>query len=157
MKGVLLDWYLDEKIIFRMIKWDLASKKDSELWEFPIFDTSDSKSLTRYQKILWICSFGYKNLLNFAWHYPKFHNCHHSTAYWVRLCVAGRMVQALNFAGQLGHPSGFVAVTSGNRKCIQPISGSLLQVSLFDWVRCELDKRLQCTSLSACGGDFSFL
>ena len=49
-------------------------------WEnhFTIFDSSDSKSLTRYQKILWICSLGYKNWLNFAWHSMKFHNCHHA-------------------------------------------------------------------------------
>ena len=60
------------------------------------------------------------------------------------------MVQdSLNFAGQLDHPSGFVAVTSGNRKCIQPISGSLVQALPFDWVRCEPDKRFQCKSLSA--------
>ena len=63
-----------------MIRWNLASKNDSELWKFPIFDSSDSKSLTRYQKILWICSLGYKNLLNFAWHSTKFYNCHHANA-----------------------------------------------------------------------------
>ena len=79
IKSVLLDWYSDKKIIFRMIRWNLASKNDSELWKFPIFDSSDSKSLTRYQKILWVCSLGYKNLLNFAWHSMKFHNCHHAS------------------------------------------------------------------------------
>ena len=81
MKGVLLDWYSDEKIIFRMIKWNLASKNDSKLWKFPIFDSSDSKSLTRCQKILWICSLGYKNLLNFARHSMKFHTRHHATVH----------------------------------------------------------------------------
>ena len=78
MKVILLHWYSDEKIIFRMIKWNLASKNDSKLWKFPIFDSSDSKSLTRYQKILWICSLKCENLLNFTWHSMKFHNCHHA-------------------------------------------------------------------------------
>ena len=81
IKSVLLDWYSDKKIIFRMIRWNLASKNDSELWKFPIFDSSDSKSLTRYQKILWICSLECKkSQLNFAWHSMKFHSCHHAIA-----------------------------------------------------------------------------
>ena len=41
----------------------------------PNFTGSDSKSLTSYQKIFWICSLGYKNLLNFTWYTKKFHNC----------------------------------------------------------------------------------
>jgi len=44
-----------------------------------IFDGSQSKSLTRYQKILKVYSFGFKNLLNLAWLTMKFHNCHHTT------------------------------------------------------------------------------
>ena len=31
-----------------------------------------------YQEMLWECSFGYKNLLNFTCHAMKFHNCHHA-------------------------------------------------------------------------------
>ena len=54
-------------------------KKYCELWKFPILDSSDSKSLTGYQNILWIWLLGCKNLLNFAWHSMKFHNCHHAS------------------------------------------------------------------------------
>ena len=77
MKGVLLDWYSDEKIIFRMIKWNLASKNDSELWKFTIFDSSDSKSLTRYQKSFECCQWDMK----IYWILPdtmKFPNSHHA-------------------------------------------------------------------------------
>ena len=59
----------------------LASKNESELWKFPILYSSDSKSLKRYQKILWMCSLGYKNLLNFAWHSMKLYNCHHANTH----------------------------------------------------------------------------
>ena len=72
-----------------MIKWKLASRIDSELWKFQIFDSSDSKSLIRYQKILWICSLGHKNLLKFALRPIKFHNCHHASG------QAGRMFATL--------------------------------------------------------------
>ena len=44
----------------------------------PNFIGSDLKSLTSYQKILSICSLGYKNLLNFTWYTNKFHNCNHT-------------------------------------------------------------------------------
>ena len=67
MKVVLID--SDGKIIFRKIKWNLASKNDFEFWKFPIFDSSDTKSFKKYQKILWICSLGYESRLNFSWHY----------------------------------------------------------------------------------------
>ena len=50
MKGVLLDWYSDEKIIFRMIKWNLASKNDSELWKFPILTPLTQKVLQGIKK-----------------------------------------------------------------------------------------------------------
>ena len=70
---VIFRWKND----FQEDQMKLPSKTDSELWKFLIFHSSDSKTLTRYQKILWICSFRYENLLNFAWHSMKFHNCHH--------------------------------------------------------------------------------
>ena len=41
-----------------------------------IFDGSQSKSLTRHQKILLGCSFECKNVLNFIWLNMKFYNCH---------------------------------------------------------------------------------
>ena len=40
----------------------------------PIFDSSASNHLKRYQKILWVCSFRCKNLLNFTWNTMKFDN-----------------------------------------------------------------------------------
>ena len=46
----------------------------------PIFDGSQSNSITWYQRILKGCSFGCKNLLNFACLTMKFHNCHCTTA-----------------------------------------------------------------------------
>ena len=44
----------------------------------PIFDNSASNRLTRYQKILWVCSLGSKNLLNFTWVTMKFHDPDHA-------------------------------------------------------------------------------
>ena len=43
------------------------------------FDSFDSKNLVSYQKILWICSLGYKNVLNFTWYTKNFHNHNHTT------------------------------------------------------------------------------
>ena len=51
------------------------------------FDDSDSNSLAIYQKILWICSLGYKDLLNFAWHSMKFYNCHHASIHVQLRCL----------------------------------------------------------------------
>ena len=78
MKAVLLISY-SAKIYFRKIKWNLVLKIESELWKWQIFDHFDSKSLRRYQKILWICSLRCKNLLNFTWHTIEFHYCHHTS------------------------------------------------------------------------------
>ena len=47
-------------------------------WKMLFFDSPQSKGFTRYQKILWGCSFGCKNLLNFTCLIMKFHNCHHA-------------------------------------------------------------------------------
>ena len=41
----------------------------------PIFVGSQLRCLARYQKILWECSFGCKNLFNFNCHTMKFHKC----------------------------------------------------------------------------------
>ena len=42
--------------------WKLASIIDSELWKCLDFGVTDTKSLTKYQKVLWIFSLGYENL-----------------------------------------------------------------------------------------------
>ena len=46
----------------------------------PIFVGSQLSCLARYHIILWGCSLGCKNLLNFNYHTMKFHNCHHAFA-----------------------------------------------------------------------------
>ena len=69
------------RLIFRWENHFQEDEKDSELWNFPIFDSSDSKSLTRYQKILCGCSFGCKNLLISNCLTMKFYNCHHINAH----------------------------------------------------------------------------
>ena len=55
----------------------------------PIFDRSQSNSLTEYQKILKRCTFGCKNVMNFACLTMKFHICNHTTVHAVHLgCMA---------------------------------------------------------------------
>ena len=44
----------------------------------PEFTGSDSRILTSYQKVLWICSLEYENMLNCTWCTKKFHN-HNNT------------------------------------------------------------------------------
>ena len=44
----------------------------------PIFDGSHTSCLTRYQKILSVCSLGSKNVLNSTWFPMIFHNRHHT-------------------------------------------------------------------------------
>ena len=45
----------------------------------PIFYDSASNRLSRYQKILWVCSLGCKNLLNFTWNTMIFYNFVHTS------------------------------------------------------------------------------
>ena len=47
----------------------------------PIFDSSHQSCVTRYQEILWGCSFWCKNLLNFTWNTRKFHNRCYASRY----------------------------------------------------------------------------
>ena len=60
-------------------------KKQFWTWKISNIFRPYSKSLIRYQKILWTCLFGYKNLLNIAWHSLKFHNCHYASVDYVRM------------------------------------------------------------------------
>ena len=46
-----------------------------------IFYSSQSKSLTWYQKIFWGYLFGWKNLLTFHCLTIKFHKCHHTSVH----------------------------------------------------------------------------
>ena len=77
-KFVLLVWYSNTKIIFRII--ELVFGLRNRLWKLkmPNFYCPQSSCLTRYQKILWGSSFGCKNLWSFIYHNMKFHNCHHT-------------------------------------------------------------------------------
>ena len=45
----------------------------------PIFDGSHTSCVTRYQKILSVCSLRSKNVLNSTWFPMIFHNRHHTT------------------------------------------------------------------------------
>ena len=63
---------------FRKIESYLASKIDFEIWKCPIFASSASNCLTRYEQILSGCLLGCKNVLNFI-HLPiKFQNHDHT-------------------------------------------------------------------------------
>ena len=64
------------------MNWFLISKTDSENWKCPIFDSPQSKGLTRYHIIFLEGSFNCKNLLNFTCTTKKFHNCHHTNVGW---------------------------------------------------------------------------
>ena len=74
MKVVLLIWYSNKNFSFRMIESYLASKINFEIWKCPIFASSASNFLTKYEQILSGCSLGCKNALNEIpqpWsHYP---------------------------------------------------------------------------------------
>ena len=74
MKVVLLIWYSNKNFGFRKIESYLASKIDFEIWKCPIFASSASNCLTRYEQILLGCSLEYKNALNFTCLPMKFHN-----------------------------------------------------------------------------------
>ena len=50
----------------------------------PIFDSSASKSVTTYQKILQVCSLKCKNLLIFTCTTKQVHNRHHTNLYSLR-------------------------------------------------------------------------
>ena len=58
----------------------LSVKIDSENWIYFIFDTLQSKDLTRYSKIHLWGMFKYKNLFNFICTTMKFHNYHQTTS-----------------------------------------------------------------------------
>ena len=79
MKVVLLIWYSNKNFGFRKIESYLASKIDFEIWKCPIFASSASNCLTRYEQILSGCSLGCKNALNFTCLPMKFHNRVHTS------------------------------------------------------------------------------
>ena len=62
----------------------------------PIFHSSQSNSLTRYQRILWGISYGCKNLLNFTCLTMKFHNCHHTKAPAIQTSLKNQQPQNLS-------------------------------------------------------------
>ena len=79
MKVDLLIWYSNKNFGFRKIESYLPSKIDFEIWKCPIFASSASNCLTRYEQILSGYSLGCKNALNFTRLPMKFHNCGHTT------------------------------------------------------------------------------
>ena len=64
-------WFQEDWVIFGL-------KIDFEIWKCPIFASSASNCLTRYEQILSVCSLGSKNALNFTCLTMKFQNCHHT-------------------------------------------------------------------------------
>ena len=80
IKVVHLIQYSNKKTNFREINLILNLKNWHWNQKYPAFDSSQSNSLRRYQKILWRCSFGCKSLSNFFCLTMKFHNCHHTNA-----------------------------------------------------------------------------
>ena len=81
MKVVLLIWYSNKNFGFRKIESYLASKIDFEIWKCPIFASSASNCLTRYEQILSGCSLGCKSALNFTCLPMKFHNRVHTNVH----------------------------------------------------------------------------
>ena len=81
MNVVLLIWYSNKNFGFRKIESYLPSKIDFEIWKCPIFASSASNCLIRYEQILSGCSLGCKNALNFTCLTMKFHNRVHTTTY----------------------------------------------------------------------------
>ena len=66
LSTLCLIWYSDKKLFSGRLSWCLASKIDSELRKCPMFVNSASAASNRLricQKILWVCSLKYKNLL----------------------------------------------------------------------------------------------
>ena len=64
----------------------------------PIFDGSHTSCVTRYQKILSVCSLRSKNVLNSTWFPMIFHNRHHTTKRARLGCAAGMLptLQGIN-------------------------------------------------------------
>ena len=88
MKVVLLIWYSNKNFGFRKIESYLASKIDFEIWKCPIFASSASNCITRYEQILTGCSLGCKNALNFTYLPMKFHNLVHTNGHlWTKSWV----------------------------------------------------------------------
>ena len=78
MKVVLLICYSNKNFGFMKIESYLASKIDFEIWICPIFASSASNCLKRYEEIISGCSLGCKNALNFTRLTMKFHNRGHT-------------------------------------------------------------------------------
>ena len=64
----------------------------------PIFDDPASNCFTRYQKILWVCSLGSKNLLNFTCLTMKFHDRNYVSVYLPSNNNEGHFPVCKNFA-----------------------------------------------------------
>ena len=79
IKVVLLIWYSNKNFGFRKIESYLASKFEFEIWKCPIFASSASYCLTRYEQILSGCSLGCKSAWKFTCLLIKFHNRGHTT------------------------------------------------------------------------------
>ena len=87
------------------------------------------KSLKRYQKIPWICSLWYKNLLNYTWYTNKFCDWHR-TYYDIHNQLRGKVFLIQN-------------ILQNKSVCIKPFPLKLCQIhsGLFCWIRRRTDFR----------------
>ena len=76
----------------------------------PIFDDSASNRLTKYQKILWVCWLGFKNLLNHTCHNMNFHDSHHANGH-KELTIRFWMIPLNSKHFTLNYYSGEAAIT----------------------------------------------
>ena len=67
-----------EQLLLKTFSISIILKKVYLVKICPIFADSASNLLTRYWKILSVCSLGSKNQLNFTWLTMKFHNPNHA-------------------------------------------------------------------------------
>ena len=79
IKVVHLIQYSNEKTNFREIKIILDLENWHQELKNAVFWQLSIKRLYMVSKILWGCSFGCKDLLNFTCLVMKFHNCHHAS------------------------------------------------------------------------------
>ena len=77
LKMTLTIWYQTRKTTFTNNIFSFIQVHQSYFSKnVPYFVGSQLSSLARYQKIIWECSSGCKDLLNFNYHTLKFYNCH---------------------------------------------------------------------------------
>ena len=78
-KNSLKNLKLDEQLLLKWLIILIIFIKVYLVKMGPIFDGSHTSCVTRYQKILSVCSLRSKNVLNSTWFPMIFHNRHHTS------------------------------------------------------------------------------